>query len=103
MSHAMQGHSRRMGHGGEFWQNLVHWRKEWQITPVFLPWEPHEQYEMAKRYNTRRWYPQVGRCPICYWGKEIALERIKRLDQSGNDAWMWKEGNNKYRAKINKR
>jgi len=34
---------------------------------------------------------------------EIALERIKRLDQSGNDAWMWKEGNNKYRAKVNKR
>ena len=34
-----------MGHGGEFWQNVVHWRKEWQTTSVFLPWEPHEQYE----------------------------------------------------------
>ena len=29
--------------------NVVHWRREWQITSVFLPWEPHEQYEKAKR------------------------------------------------------
>ena len=24
---------------------MVHWRREWQSTSVFLPWEPHEQYE----------------------------------------------------------
>ena len=41
--------SRWMGHAGEFWQNMVHWRREWQTTLVFLPWEPHEQYEKAKR------------------------------------------------------
>ena len=35
-------------HGGEVWQNVVHWRREWQTTSVFLPWEPHEQYEKAK-------------------------------------------------------
>ena len=35
--------------GGEFWQCVVHWRREWQTTSVFLPWEPHEQYEKAKR------------------------------------------------------
>ena len=34
-----------MGHGGEFWQNVVHWRREWQTSSAFLPWEPHEQYE----------------------------------------------------------
>ena len=38
-----------MGHGGEFWQNDVHCRREWQTTSVFLPWEPHEQYEKTKR------------------------------------------------------
>ena len=32
----------------EIWQNVVHWRREWQTTSVFLPWEPHEQYEKAK-------------------------------------------------------
>ena len=39
-----------MGHGGEVWQNVVHWRREWQTTSVFLSWEPHEQYE---RQNDR--------------------------------------------------
>ena len=51
MSHAVWGHPRRTGHGGEFWQNVVHCRREWQTTSVFLPWEPHEQYEKAKRYD----------------------------------------------------
>ena len=27
------------------WQNVVHWRREWQATSVFLHWEPHEQDE----------------------------------------------------------
>ena len=45
LSHAMWGHSRLTGHGGEVWQNVVHWRREWQTTSVLLPWEPHEQYE----------------------------------------------------------
>ena len=41
----------------ESWQNMVQWvqwRREWQTTQVFLPWEPHEQYEKAKNYDTRR-------------------------------------------------
>ena len=33
---------------------MVHWRREWQTTPVFLPLEPHEQHEKAKRYDTPR-------------------------------------------------
>ena len=49
MSHALLGHPRRTGFGGEFWENVVHWRREWQTTSVLLPWEPHEQYEKAKR------------------------------------------------------
>ena len=32
----------------------VNWRREWQSTSVFLPWEPHEQYEKAKNYDTER-------------------------------------------------
>ena len=30
-------------------QQMVHWRREWQTTSVFLPWEPCEQYEKTKR------------------------------------------------------
>ena len=39
---------------------MVHWRREWQATSIFLPWEPQEQYEKAKRYDTERWTPQSG-------------------------------------------
>ena len=49
-----------MAHGGEFWQNVAHWRREWQTTSIFLPWEPHKQYEKAKKYDAERWTPQVG-------------------------------------------
>ena len=38
-----------LGHGGEVWQNVVHWKREWQTTSVFFTWEPYEQYEKAKR------------------------------------------------------
>ena len=42
------GHPRREGHSRQVWQNVGHWRREWQTTSVFLPWEPLEQYEKAK-------------------------------------------------------
>ena len=64
------------GHGGEFWQNMVHCGREWQTTSVFLPWESHEQHEKAKRYDTERWTPQVGRCPIVTreeWGNSSTM------------------------------
>ena len=34
--------------------NVVHCRREWQITSVFLPPEPHEQYERAKMQGLRK-------------------------------------------------
>ena len=36
-----------MDHGGEFWQNLVHRRRQWQNTSVLLPWESHEHYQLV--------------------------------------------------------
>ena len=48
MSHAVWGHPRWMGHCGEFWQKVIHWRREWQTTPVYLPWGPHELYKRPK-------------------------------------------------------
>ena len=38
-----------MGHGGELAQNMVHWRRGWQTTSVFLPSEPHEQYDKGEK------------------------------------------------------
>ena len=69
LRHAVQGHPGWTGHSEEFWQNVVHRRRKWQPTPVFLPQEPHEQYEKAKRYDIERWTPQIGRCTICFWGR----------------------------------
>ena len=45
LSHALWGHPGQAGHGGEVWQSVLPWRPEWQTTSVFLPQEPHEQYE----------------------------------------------------------
>ena len=39
---------------------MGHWRREWQTTSVFLPSEPHEQYEKAKRQDTERGTPQYA-------------------------------------------
>ena len=40
LRHAMWGHWRWASHGGEVWQIVVHWRREWQAISVFLPWTP---------------------------------------------------------------
>ena len=55
----MYGHPRQMGHGGEFSQSMVHWRREWQTTAVFLPWEPHEQHEKAKDRTLKDELPRL--------------------------------------------
>ena len=93
LSHAMWGHPRCMGHGGEVWQNVVHWRRELQTTSIFLPWKPHELYEKTKRKDTERWTPHVSRCPICYWRlvEKYLPERTKEWSQSKNSTqlWMW--------------
>ena len=68
VSRATQDHLRQRGHSDRLWQNLFHWRRKWWLPLTFLLQEPHEQYEKAKRYDTRRWAPQIGKCPKCYWG-----------------------------------
>ena len=73
--------------------------KKRQSTSVFLSQEPHEQYEKAKRYGTRRKDLLAVVCPICYWerledGKNrgqllTVSERMKWLGQSRNDTQLW--------------
>ena len=71
----VQGHSGWTGHSEELWPNVVRGRREWQTTPVFLPREPHGQYEKAKRYDTRRWAPPT--LPI---GQKVSNMLIGRLE-----------------------
>ena len=42
------GATQKMGNGGEVWQNVVHWRREWQTTSVFLPWELQNSMKREK-------------------------------------------------------
>ena len=37
-----------MGHGSVFWQNVAHWRRHWQTTSVFVPWEPMSSMKRQK-------------------------------------------------------
>ena len=83
----MEGHPRQVGHDGEFWQN-VHWRREWQTTSVFLPWEPLEQYEKAKRYDNEWWTLQVGRCPI-WWDGWMASPTQWTFVWVNAGSWWW--------------
>ena len=63
LSHALWGHPRWVGHGGEVWQNVVHWRRKWQTTSLFLLWEPHEEYEKAKKIGLPYLHPLKDELP----------------------------------------
>ena len=56
MSHAVQGYPRQMGHSEEFWQNVVHLRRERQTTPVFLCENPMKSMKRQK-YMTPKGEP----------------------------------------------
>ena len=74
--------------------NCAPLEREWQNTLVFLPWEPHEQYEKAKRYDTERWTLQVNKCPIPWWLRWLSV--CLQCGRPGFDPWVGKfpgEGN----------
>ena len=48
MNHAVQDHLRQTGHSEEFGQTMVHLRRKWQPTAVFLPWEPMNSMKKQK-------------------------------------------------------
>ena len=66
-----------------FWL-LCWWRREWQITSVFLPWESYEHYEKQKDLILKGELPRsVG---AQYATGEITPERMKRWCQHRNNA-----------------
>ena len=40
-------------------QIMVHWKREGQITSVFLPWESHEQYEKQNDMTLKDEVPRL--------------------------------------------
>ena len=80
-----------MGHGGEFWQNMVHRRRECQTTSAFFPWEPHVQYEKAKKIGQWKMNSPGWQVPnmLLEKSEEITAGRMKRWSQSENNAQLW--------------
>ena len=79
--------------GGEFWQNMVHQRRKWQTTSVFLPWEAHEH---MKRQNHRILKEELPRSLGAQYTNmlleisgEITPERMKGWNQSKDNTKQW--------------
>ena len=65
---------------------MVHWKSEWQTTSVFLPLEPHEQYEQYEN-------PLVKAMvfPVVMYGCESWT--VKKAESRKTDAfelWCWR-------------
>ena len=41
------------------WQNVVHWRREWQTTSVFLPWVPRNSMKRPKDRTLKDKLPRL--------------------------------------------
>ena len=48
-----------MGHGGEFRKNVVHWRREWKTTSVFLPQNPMNSMKRKKDRTLKDELPRL--------------------------------------------
>ena len=83
--------SEARSHGPEFWQNMVHWRREWQTTSVVLPWEPHEQYEKAKSLGHWKMNSpgQEVHNMLLEISGEITPERRKGWSKRKNNTQLW--------------
>lgn len=66
---------------------MIHWRREWQTTPVYLLWEPHGPYKRLERYDTKRWVPQVWRCPVLL-GKRGGIPSSPRVKEAAGPKWI---------------
>ena len=89
LSHAVWGHPRRVGHGGEVSQNVVHWRREWQTTSVLLPLN---SMNSMKRQNDRIVKEELPRSvgAQCATGDQWRNNsRKKEWSQSKNNTELW--------------
>ena len=72
---------------------MIHWRRKWQLTPVFLLQELHEIYEKAKHYDTGRWAPMSESIKYITGEEWRTIANSSRKNeeagQSRNDAQLW--------------
>ena len=84
MSHAMWSQPRLTGHGGEVWQNVVHWRREWQAKLQYSCLEnPMNSVKRPKDRTLKDELPRsVGANTLLEISGETTPERMKRWSQS---------------------
>ena len=75
--------------------------REWQTTPVFLPWERYEHYEKAKKYYTRRWPPPRSRLEGDQYAMEEELRNSSRKNERGEVKWKRCSGKRENKEKLN--
>ena len=83
------GPPKTMGHGGEFWQNVVHWRREWQhfsrlaLRTQWTVWK-------GKKITLKDEPPRSVSIQYAT-GEEwrIAPEGMKKLSQSAKYSQLW--------------
>ena len=78
------------GHGGEVWQNVVHWRREWQTIQYSCLENPMNS---MKRQNDRILKEKLPRSVVPNMlleiSGEITPERMKGWSQSKNNTQLW--------------
>ena len=69
---------------------MVHWRREWQKASGVFPWESHEQYEKAKRYDTEdELLRLVGAQYATAEEQRNSFRRNEQAEPKQNDTQLW--------------
>ena len=89
MSHAMQGHQKRMGHSRGFWQNVICWRRKWQTTSVYLLWKPHELYKRAKDVTPKDASPRSEGVQYATGEEHRRITYSPRMNEEARPKSIW--------------
>ena len=92
MSHAMYGHPREAGHGGEFWQNMAHWRRKWQTTSVSCLENPMNSMKSQKDLTLKDELPKSVDAIGEKWRNSSRKNEEAKPKKRQHLVWMWRDG-----------
>ena len=88
----MWGHPRRLGHGGEVWQNVVQGGREWQTIQYSYPENPMNS---IKRQKDRTLKDELQRSVVAQyatgdqWRNNCRKNKGTEPKQNNTKLWMW--------------
>ena len=83
----MQGHPKWICHSEEFRPNLVHWRRKWKFTLVFLLGEFHGQNEKAN-FLTLEYEPlRLEGVQYATGGEQRSIMNSSRKNETAEPKW----------------